>query len=343
MMQRNNIVTSAPEDYYAVIHIVKDSPCMQVAKMMIACLFICLTLSGCSASPDKAALIEKYSNQDSQFLSLQGMQVHYRDEGEGDIILLLHGTASSLHTWDQWTNYLTHDYRVIRLDLPGFGLTGPHPNDRYEVGNDVDFIHNFINQLALEKVHMVGSSLGGRISWEYSLQHSEQVQSLTLINALGYPQASWPPAIEMAQWPVIDSLVANVSPRFMFDIGLQEIYFDTSIVTPELIDRYYELAHYPGNMDAFPKRVKAKLDTQSNKIKHITVPTLILWGEEDLYFPVERAFDFHRDITNSSVITYTNVGHLPMEEVPEKSVNDLLNFLKTNSSTNKASSVATEF
>jgi len=257
------------------------------------------------------------------------MQVHYRDEGAGEVVLLLHGTASSLHTWDQWSTSLKQHYRVIRLDLPGFGLTGPHPLDQYEVKNDVDFINGFIKRLALEKVHIVGSSLGGRISWQYSLQYPEQVKSLTLINSLGYPQESWPPAIEMAQWPLLDTLVANLSPRFMFDIGLKEIYFDKDMVDEHLIDRYYDLAHFPGNMDAFPKRVKAKLDTHSIEIKNIKVPTFILWGEEDLYFPVERASDFNHDISQSSVTTYANVGHLPMEEVPTKSVNDFMAFLKT--------------
>jgi len=297
--------------------------------MLFVISFVTAAISGCSSPPDKMALLEKYTNQTSHFLSLQDMQVHYQDEGHGEIVLLLHGTASSLHTWDQWSNSLKQHYRVVRLDLPGFGLTGPHPLDQYSVNNDVDFIHSFIKKLELETVHIAGSSLGGRISWEYSLQHPEHVKSLTLINALGYPQESWPPAIEMAQWPLLDTLVANLSPRFMFDKGLKEIYFDDDIVDENLIDRYYELAHFPGNMGAFPKRVKAKLDTHSIEIKNINVPTLILWGEEDLYFPVERASYFNHDISQSSLITYANVGHLPMEEIPLKSVNDFMSFLKT--------------
>lgn len=314
---------------------------MQLAKFLFVISFVIAAISGCSSPPDKMALLEKYTNQTSHFLSLQDMQVHYQDEGDGETVLLLHGTASSLQTWDHWSNSLKQHYRVVRLDLPGFGLTGPHPLDQYEVKNDVDFIHSFINLLKLEKVHIVGSSLGGRISWEYSLQYPEHVKSLTLINSLGYPQESWPHAIEMAQWPILDSLVANLAPRVMFNIGLKDIYFDEKIVNDFLIDRYYELAHYPGNMNAFPKRVKAKLDTRSSDIKNITVPTLILWGEEDIYFPVKRAYDFKRDITNSSLFTYANVGHLPMEEVPLKSVNDFMIFLNTLEITDKEKVVTT--
>jgi pimeloyl-ACP methyl ester carboxylesterase len=287
-----------------------------------------LVLSGCKDALNKDAIVDKYTDSASRFLALHKMQVHYRDEGKGQVVVLLHGTASSLHTWDQWSEKLSQHYRVIRLDLPGFGLTGPHPDDLYEVSDDVAFLNDFLSELKIPKAHIVGSSLGGRIAWQYSLQHSEQVLSLTLMNALGYPQHSWPPAIEMAQWPVLDTLIANFSPRFMFNIGLKEIYYNDHIVDDLLVDRYYELVQFPGNMHAFPKRVKADLDTHNAAIKNISVPTLIQWGEEDKYFPVKRAYDFYEDIKGAKLVTYEQVGHLPMEELPEKSVADFMIFLE---------------
>ena len=311
-----------------------------IQNSTIIVLVCSLLLSACGAALNQKALVEKYTNTHSKFMLLDGNQIHYRDEGKGEVVVLLHGTASSLHTWDSWVPELSKQYRVIRMDLPGFGLTGPDQENRYEVEHDVAFLSNFLAKLGLDSVHLVGSSLGGRIAWEYSVVFPDEVKSLTLMDALGYPQASWPPAIEMAQWPVLDFFVENASPRSMFEIGLKEIYFDTNLVTENLINRYYELAHYPGNMNAFPKRVKAKLDTQSHQIKNISVPTLILWGEEDLYFPVKRALDFEYDISSSSVITYSNVGHLPMEEVPIQSVNDFKNFLKTSETIVKEKVVA---
>lgn len=307
---------------------------MKPYSVILVILFLVGLISACSTPPHQKELVEKYTNEHSKFLPLNEMNIHYREEGEGEVIVLLHGTASSLHTWDKWTEALKKNYRVVRVDLPGFGLTGPHPNDLYEVDNDIQFINAFMQKLGYKTFHLVGSSLGGRIAWEYSLEHPKQVSSITLINALGYPQESWPPAIEMAQWPIMDTLVANLSPRFMFSVGLKEIYFDEEMVDDQLIDRYYELAHYPGNMDAFPKRVKAKLDTESSIIKNVSVPALILWGEEDLFFPVSRAFDFGKDITHATVQTYPNVGHLPMEEVPSKSVNDFKMFLNSIKSDN---------
>ena len=296
-------------------------------KLTLTVLVCTLLLSACGTPLDKNGLIEKYTNEHSKFIDVEGNRVHYRDEGKGDVIVLLHGTASSLHTWDHWAHQLTQQYRVIRMDLPGFGLTGPDKQDRYEVTDDVAFLNSFMAQLSIDRVHLVGSSLRGRIAWEYSLVNPDQVNSLTLINALGYPQESWPPAIEMAQWPVMDKVMTQVSPRFLYETGLKEVYFNEEQVTDSVVDRYFELSRYPGNLDAFPKRVSAKLDNQSEKIAQVSVPTLILWGQEDIYFPVASAYRFHADVSQSRLSVYANVGHLPMEEAPTRSVNDFLDFI----------------
>ncbi len=297
-------------------------------KNITLTVLVCsLLLSACGASLDQDALIEKYSNTHSKFMSLDGNRVHYRDEGQGEVIVLLHGTASSLHTWDDWVQGLSKNNRVIRMDLPGFGLTGPDQKDRYEVDDDVAFLNKFLARLAIDRVHLVGSSLGGRIAWEYSLAHPDQVKSLTLMNALGYPQERWPPAIEIAQWPVMDKVMTQVSPRFLYETGLKEVYFNEAQVTDNVVDRYYDLSRYPGNLDAFPKRVSAKLDTNADKISQVSVPTLILWGQEDIYFPVESAHRFHQDIPNSLLHVYPDVGHLPMEESPSASLTDFRDFI----------------
>jgi pimeloyl-ACP methyl ester carboxylesterase len=214
------------------------------------------------------------------------------------------------------------------MDLPGFGLTGPDRADRYEVEDDVRFLSAFLAQLDLAKVHLAGSSLGGRIAWQFALEHPEKIESLTLMNALGYPQERWPLPIEMAQWPVMDKIMANFSPRFMYASGLKDVYFDDTLVEESLVDRYFELSRYPGNLDAFPKRVQARLDKDASLISGIRVSTLILWGKEDNYFPVKNAHRFGEDIANSRVHIYPDVGHLPMEEVPRLSLAHFVDFIR---------------
>lgn len=299
------------------------------AAFFLACATL---LSACNTQHTTAWLESKYIDKTSSFVTIDGNRIHYRDDGislQREAIILLHGTASSLHAWDQWTEVLTDRYRVVRMDLPGFGLSGPDRANRYEIHDDVLFLSKLLQHLNIQHAHIVGSSLGGRIAWQYALEFPEQISSLTLINALGYPQVSWPAAIEMGKWPVVDKLMEIYSPRFMYGIGLKEVYFDTRLVNDELIDRYFELSRYPGNLSAFPRRVKARLDKDFAKIKGITVPTLILWGENDLYFPVSNAHRFKSDIAQSLIHTYPNVGHLPMEEVPQQSVKHFSSFINT--------------
>ncbi len=278
----------------------------------------------------KATLERKYTNEASKFMHVDGNRVHYRDEGNGPTLVLLHGTASSLHTWDAWAKQLKDSFRVIRMDLPGFGLTGPDRLDRYEVSDDVRFLSDFLNTLDIKEAHIAGSSLGGRIAWQYALEHPNHVKSLTLIDALGYPQTSWPPAIQLAQWPVFDTIMTHISPRFMYKQGLSDVYHQPQQITEVLVDRYFELSRYPGNMAAFPKRVKARLDQDAHLIPSITAPTLVLWGEQDKYFPVENARRFVDDMPNAVAHTYANVGHLPMEEAAQQSLRDFKSFIARN-------------
>ncbi|WP_449287045.1 alpha/beta fold hydrolase [Marinobacter sp. PE14] len=289
-----------------------------------------LFLTACAEPMEQSWLEQKYSSPTSRFMPIDGNRVHYRDEGVGEPLVLIHGTASSLHTWDKWVQGLEPNYRVIRMDLPGFGLTGPDRADRYEIEDDVRLLTAFLARLGVEKVHLAGSSLGGRIAWQLALEYPENVESLTLLNALGYPQERWPLPIEMAQWPIMDEVMASFSPRFMYASGLKDVYFDESLVNDRLVDRYFELSRYPGNLAAFPKRVQARLDTNALLIPGIRVPTLILWGEEDKYFPVGNAHRFGADIANSRVHVYQDVGHLPMEEVPELSLAHFIAFIREN-------------
>lgn len=286
-----------------------------------------LLLQGCEMQNNPQYIEQKYTNHVSKFVYINGKRVHYRDEGEGDVVVLLHGTSSSLHAWEEWAQTLRQEYRVIRMDLPGFGLTGHLPLNQYEIVNDIDFLNAFTKTLNISQAHFVGSSLGGRIAWEYSLQYPRQVQSLTLISALGYPQESWPPSIHLAKQPITGKIMEYITPKFMFENGLKEIYFDPKHIDAALVDRYYDLTTYKSNRSGFTRRVKASLDEDSRKIANISVPTLILWGQEDRYFPVENAYKFRRDIEKSTIVVYDNVGHLPMEEEPELSVKEFMRFI----------------
>jgi pimeloyl-ACP methyl ester carboxylesterase len=171
-------------------------------RIFLAILLILLLVLAFNIQPnrDMEALKAKYTNAESRFLELDGMQVHYRDEGQGYPIVLIHGTGASLHTWDAWTEDLKRHFRVIRMDLPAFGLTGPHPDRDYSLAQYVAFLDALAEKLNLSTFHLVGNSLGGSIAWLYAARHPEAVNKLILLDPGGYhPGRKSPGAIKITK------------------------------------------------------------------------------------------------------------------------------------------------
>jgi pimeloyl-ACP methyl ester carboxylesterase len=276
----------------------------------------------------------KYANPPSSFVNVDGMAVHFRDEGDySDTIpvVLLHGTGSSLHTFDAWTNTLKKQRRVIRLDLPAYGLTGPFPDRNYSVEHYVDFIEHFLNRIGVKQCVIGGNSLGGGIAWNYTVKYPHRVEKLILINASGYPtkSESVPVAFRLARVPVISTLFKWITPRFVAKSSVDNVYHDNTKVTKTLVDRYFELTLREGNRQAFVDRLQTQNDTtRYHSISSIQQPTLILWGEYDQLIPVENAHKFHNDLTQSQLVIMNDVGHVPMEELPQESLKAVLVFLK---------------
>lgn len=275
----------------------------------------------------------QYATAASRFITIDNMDVHYRDEGpktDSIPLILIHGTGSSLHTFEGWTSQLKARKRIIRMDLPGYGLTGPFPDRDYQMAHYVSFINIFLDALHIEQCIIGGNSLGGGIAWRYTLAHPNKVQKLVLIDASGYPVAakSKPLAFKLAQWPVIKNAFTYITPKFVARASVENVYANPDKVSDTLVDRYFQLTLRAGNRQAFVDRLAVEHQSELYKdIKTIMQPTLILWGEEDQLIPVEMAQNFHNDLPNNTLIVLKNLGHVPMEEAPKESLQPLLNFL----------------
>lgn len=275
----------------------------------------------------------KYAPAPSAFVQLDGMEVHYRDEGnmaDSLPLVLIHGTGSSLHTFDAWVDVLKNEKRVVRMDLPAFGLTGPFPDRHYSIDNYVAFISHFLASRGIERCILGGNSLGGQIAWQYTTQHPEMVDRLILIDAAGYPfeSKSVPIAFKMTRTPVLNQLLTFITPRFMARASVENVYADPTKVTEALVDRYFELTLRAGNRQALVDRMQLAMDpSRISLIKNIQQPTLVLWGEEDLLIPVKNALRFHEDLPNDTLVVLKNSGHVPMEESPKESLEVVLDFL----------------
>ncbi|OYU44268.1 MAG: alpha/beta hydrolase [Burkholderiales bacterium PBB4] len=289
-------------------------------------------------APDRKVqeLSSRWAPAPSAFLAVGGMQVHYRDEGPRDDavpLILLHGTSASLQTWDGWVEALKPRRRVIRLDLPAFGLTGPHPANDYSIESYVQVVAAFASALGVEKFALAGNSLGGQIAWATAVQFPKRVQRLVLVDAAGYPMQpqSIPIGFQLARMPGVRLLMEWVLPRGVIQSSVRNVYGDPDRVTAALVDRYYELTLREGNRRALGYRVeqmqKANLAQDAAAIKTLKLPTLIIWGGKDRLIPVENAHRFAADIVGSRLLVLESLGHVPHEEDAATTVREVDRFL----------------
>lgn len=278
-------------------------------------------------------LKERYANADSRFIDIEGMAVHYRVEGNASDsvpLLLLHGTGSSLHTWDGWVKEMNNERRIIRMDLPAFGLTGPASTHEYTPELYQRVVIALLDALQVSRADIAGNSLGGHIAWYTALRNPDRVRNLVLIDAVGYPleRSEKPIAFKLAAIPVLNKILTYITPRSVVEQSVLDVYADDLRVTDGLVDRYFDLTLRPGNRQAFIDRSRPfDVDTAYKQISAIVQPTLIMWGGEDYFVPVSMARNFERDLPNDTLVIVPNAGHVPMEELPVETARIVMEFL----------------
>lgn len=312
------------------------------AKIVVAVLATLGVLMGgalaLSWEPDRpvSALATRWAPAPSVFVDVDGMKVHLRDEGprnDPNPIVLLHGTSASLHTWDGWVDALKGQRRVIRFDLPGFGLTGPFPDNDYTMAHYVHLTTGILDQLGVQRAVLGGNSFGGNVAWETAKAAPARVSQLILVDASGYKftAASMPIGFRIAQTPVLNKLMEVTLPRNVVEASVRNVYGDPSKVTPALVDRYFDLTLTAGNRHALAERFKqAPTGQHEDQIATLKQPTLILWGRRDHLIPLENAEKFHRDIAGSQLVVFDDLGHVPHEEDPARTVGAAKPFLGVN-------------
>jgi pimeloyl-ACP methyl ester carboxylesterase len=290
-----------------------------------------------SRAPDRPVetLVARWGLPPSRFLEIEGQLVHLRDVGpraDAHPIVLLHGTSDSLHTWSAWTEALQAERRVVTLDLPGFGLTGPRADGDYSGDADARFVLAVLDALHIDQVVAGGNSLGGEVAWRMATLAPQRVQRLILVDAAGLPvgDRSIPLGWRLALMPGVSTLLQWVLPRPLIVQGLVSAYGDPNHITDEVVDRTFELTLRAGNRRALVERLRRRVaDTapQDARIAQIRVPTLLLWGALDGLTPPASGEAFQRLIPGSELVVLPGLGHVPQEEDPAASVEPVRRFL----------------
>ena len=278
-------------------------------------------------------LRRRYTQTGSKFIDIMGADVHYVDEGSGDLIVMIHGFASSLHTWDAVAHELARGHRVIRLDLPPFGVTGPLRTASGEIETMSlptyrRFIDTFMQALGIRRATMIGNSLGGLISWDYATRHRTAVERLVLIDAAGFPM-KLPIYIGLFNSALVRMSAPWWLPEPIIKSAVRNVYGDPRKLAAATLRRYIEFFHGEGTRTAIGKMVPtldfADLDT--DVLKTLDVPSLVLWGAKDRWIPPAHAAEFAQRIPGAQSVMYAGLGHIPMEEAPDRVLTDLNAFL----------------
>ena len=302
--------------------------------LMLTALAVTLT-----HAPDRSvdSLVTRWAPPPSDFMYVKGQFVHFRDEGpktDPVPLVLIHGTAASLHTWQGWVGQLRGRRRVITFDLPGFGLTGPftgdYPRDDYRVDNLARFTLDFLDALHVQRFVVGGNSLGGEVAWRVAAAAPERVDRLILVDATGYAFApeSIPLGFQMARAPVLSRIGEYLTPKVVVEASVRDVYADPSRVTGQQVDRYFEMLTREGNRHALNMRMQiVATDLAPERIRTLKLPTLILWGAQDHLVPPVNAHHFQQDIAGSQLVIFPGLGHVPQEEDAQTSVVPVRAFL----------------
>lgn len=299
-----------------------------VLKVAIACL----VAGGLWLwTPDKprAALEATYLTAPTDYREVAGVRLHVRDSGPraAPAIILLHGFGSSLQTWEPWAERLAHDYRVVRYDLPGFGLTGPDPTGDYSDRRGLDVLAALMDQLGIARATVVGNSLGGKLAWNFAVAHPDRVDRLVLISPDGFAS----PGFEYDKRPSVPlmlKLLPYTLPRALLRMSLAPAYGDPRKLTEAVVTRYRDMMLAPGVRGAIVARMgQVLLRPPEPLLRRIEAPTLLLWGERDGMIPFRNAADYLRALPHATLVALPELGHVPFEEAPAESLRPVLDFL----------------
>ena len=308
---------------------------------VLAAALLAATLAGCARDIPYETLKAKYANPTSKFVTLEnGVNVHYRDQGraDGPPVVLVHGFAANLDTWEPWVARLGDTYRVVSLDLPAHGLTVTPPGYMMSTAGQVEVIDQLTRKLGLTPFVLAGNSMGGGASWNFALSHPDRLRGLILVASVGprppevegAPPREGPPAVfRVMANPVGRAALRSLNPRPLAEPGLKRAYIDESLVTPALVDRYVDLALAPGRREMILAGRQGRPSASPDAVKGVSTPTLVMHGEKDVVVPPEVGRRLAELIPGARLVIYPEAGHVPMEQIPDRSAADVRAFIES--------------
>ena len=272
-----------------------------------------------------ATLEARYAAPASRFAAIDGARIHYRDEGSGPAVVLIHANFASLIGWDPWVEALRDRYRVVRFDMTSHGLSGADRSGDYSLARTVSLMEQLLERLSVARAAIVGTSLGGTVAMHYAVRNPGRTAGLVLISP-----GSLEPNVRGRQAPPrmspVTAVVRWITPRALPEFMLNSGFGDAAKVTPELVDRWHDLWRLEGQRPAQLERLRQYVSGDIEAlIGRVRAPVLIQWGEENPQVHVELAAELARLLKSApsvETIIYPGVGHMAVQEAPLETAAD---------------------
>ena len=301
---------------------------LKTAMVLAFVLLVCWSLW--TPDLDRADLERQYARAGSQFVQTPGLRTHVQIEGpaHAPVVLLLHGFGASLQTWDAWAAALETQWRVVRIDVPAFGLTGPAVNNDYSDEADVARLAQLLDHLGLQKVALGGHSMGGRMAWNFAAAYPQRVSHLVLVAPDGFPDPRSTTEFTYQVSPWLGLMKLSL-PAWALKMGVAPAYGDDKLLKPETLRRYQDMMRAPGVRTALIERMRQSRNSDPvPRLQSLKMPVLLVWGDKDAFIPISNAQDYLKAIPHATLASIPLAGHVVHEEAPTPSVQAVKEFLQ---------------
>ncbi|MBU6377041.1 MAG: alpha/beta hydrolase [Gammaproteobacteria bacterium] len=302
-----------------------------IAGTLLIGLVVALLIGAMVYRDVPAAAVEaKWATPPSRFVLVDGVRMHYRDEGKGPVVVLLHANYASLFMWDPWVAALRDHYRVIRLDLPAHGLTGPEPSGNYRLERIQQLFERFVDQQGLGRFTIVGTSIGGTVAMRYTADHPQRIERLVLISP-GSLEARVRGRTTPAEVPRVADVLGYVTPKAFTRYLLANDYGDPARLDEAITEQWYAMWMREGNRLAMINLLRQYVSGGvEDKIRAVAVPVLLMWGEKNKRVPLTLAYETRRLLVNSPEVrleVLPGIGHMLVQEAPQQSAGLIRQYL----------------
>jgi pimeloyl-ACP methyl ester carboxylesterase len=244
-----------------------------------------------------------------QTVLVHGHKIVYYEAGKASVVVLIHGLGADSHHWAANIDPLSQNFRVIALDQIGYGQSDK-PLMRYTVENFADYLHGFLQALKIPKASLVGNSLGGWVALEFALRHPQMVEKLVLVDAAGLHPAAALKMPEGGRPPI-----TPVNWRWFFDLMEANQEWATTDLGANAFQRHLQNGDTYTVASSVAEMITGR-EFEDKKLGNVHVPTLIIWGRDDVLIPLAMGEQLRHGIPGSQMIVIDGTGHIPMVGKP---------------------------